>query len=67
MKLENICYLCMKSNRYNHDLIWKDNLQLCDTCYQQYCESKNAQKSMLIGAIIRHRNYISENLNGREI
>lgn len=55
------CSLCFtKDEPDGGNLIWRDSMQLCQKCYDRYCESPYNQRVMLINSIKSYRKLISK-------
>lgn len=61
MKIENCCSLCLSEDCQNGDnLIWRDGMQLCKNCYEEYSRyAYYIQHGMLINAIKLYRRQLS--------
>ena len=61
MNIYNCCCLCLKEDKNNGDkLIWRDSMQLCKNCYDEYIKSDYEKAIMLINAIKRYRRKIED-------
>ena len=57
----NCCCLCLEEDKHNGDnLIWKDSMQLCKKCYDEYSSSDYKKQIMPINAIKKYRRKIDE-------
>ena len=58
----NCCSLCLEEDKYNGgNLIWKDGMQLCESCYNHYTNDGDYIKHiMTLNAIKRYRRKIAE-------
>lgn len=55
MKVNDMCCLCLKETN-NGNLIWKDSMQLCEDCYNEYNKNNYTKECMIINAIKKYRN-----------
>lgn len=60
MKIENCCSLCLSEDCQNGDnLIWRDGMQLCKNCYEEYSRYEYIQHGMLINALKLYRRQLA--------
>ena len=60
MKIENCCSLCLSEDCQNGDnLIWRDGMQLCKNCYEEYSRYEYKQQGMLVNAIKLYRRQLA--------
>lgn len=61
MEIYNCCSLCLEEDKNNGDnLIWRDGLQLCESCYKEYTENEYNKEIMCVNAIKNYRRKIEE-------
>lgn len=67
MNIYKSCCLCLKEDNNNgDDLIWRDGMQLCKKCYDEYTENDYNKRIMPIKAIKDYRRTIAEYAESEE-